>query len=451
MFRDDFYWGAATASYQVEGAYNEDGKGFSVWDAFTHDGRSFNGDTGDVACDHYHRIEQDVKLMKEMRLKAYRFSISWTRILPNGIGEVNEKGVEFYNKLIDCLLENGITPFVTLFHWDYPYHLENLGGWRNDESSEWYLNYAKICFERFGDRVKNFITFNEPACFIGLGYKDGVHAPGYKLDSRSLIRMAHNVLLSHGKAVKAIREIRPDCKIGFAPNAGPIIPFTDSQEDIEAAKKGYFFANRDNWAGSVVWWSDPILLGRYPEETDAFRDLGQYLPESYKEDLKIISEPIDFYGQNIYSGIYCEAKENGGFRAVKVPSHYTYSTMKWPITPEALYWGPKFLYERYNKPIIITENGIACHDIVSSDGKVHDASRIEFLERYIKCLKDATNDGVDIRGYFCWSLMDNFEWAEGFWPRFGFIYVDYPNDCKRIPKDSYYWYKNLIEDNGKSL
>jgi len=443
MFKKDFVWGTATAAYQIEGAVNEDGRGLSVWDIFTADGNCFDGHTGEVACDHYHRIEEDVKLMKELGVTAYRFSISWTRILPQGIGEVNKKGVAFYNRLIDCLLENGITPYITLFHWDYPYELEIRGNWSNPDSPQWFLEYAKVVFRAFGDRVKHFITFNEPQCFIGTGYGSNTHAPGVKCSERDLVLKTHHVLLAHGLAVRAFRKLVPDGKIGYAPTCSVAIPMSESERDIEAARLEYCDVKEEHFTYSLTWWSDPVLLGSYPEHTKAFVKLEKYLPVSYKDDLKIISEPIDFYCQNIYKGYLVKAGEEGPQRQPN-PVGTRISTIKMPITPECLYWGPRFLYERYRLPIIISENGMACHDMVTSDGKVHDLGRIYFIESYLAQLSRAVEDGVDITGYMYWSFMDNFEWGEGYSQRFGLVYVDYESQ-KRVPKDSYYWYKEFIE------
>lgn len=447
MLKKDFTWGVATAAYQVEGAAREDGRGLSIWDVFTEDGRCFNGQTGDVACDHYHRYEEDVRLMKELGVKAYRFSISWSRIIPNGTGEVNEQGIAFYNRLIDCLIENGIMPYITLFHWDLPYELEIRGNWSNPDSPKWFLEYAKVVFCAFGDRVKYFITFNEPQCFIGNGYADGVQAPALKCSNRDVVLKAHHVMLAHGMAVQAFRELVPNGKIGYAPTCSAVIPASDSKQDIEAARENYFDVNRDWWTWSVSWWSDPILLGKYPEHTKTFMEFEKYLPDTYKEDLKIISEPIDFYCQNIYNGYLVKATENGLERLTN-PMETATTAIGWPVTPKCLYWGPKFLYERYQKPIIISENGVACNDMISADGCVHDANRIEFLRQYLKELGHAIDDGVDVIGYMHWSLLDNFEWTNGYSKRFGLVYVNYDN-MERIPKDSYYWYRDMIQGNQK--
>ncbi len=449
-FKKDFVWGAATAAYQIEGAWNEDGKGENVWDVFCHEySNVFEGHTGDISCDHYHRYKQDVKLMKELGIKAYRFSISWSRLIPNGTGELNPKGVEFYNNLIDELLANGIEPYVTLFHWDYPYALHKKGGWLNDESVKWFADYATKVSELFSDRVKNFITFNEPQCFIGAGYMTGEHAPGYKVMYKDIFQMCHNVLKAHGAAVIALREnAKQLIKVGYAPTGTTCYPASESAADIEAARKTMFqcpsLSRGLMW--NVSWWSDPVILGTYPE--DGLRMYKDYLPEITDEDMRLINQPLDFYANNIYNGQEIRADENGNPQRVSHKVGLGKTAIQWPITPEVLRWGPRFYYERYKLPFFITENGMSAHDVVSLDGKVHDPNRIDFLNRYLNELEKATDDGVDVRGYFQWSLMDNFEWAKGYNDRFGLIYIDYVTQ-QRIPKDSYFWYKNWIEEHTK--
>lgn len=448
-FKKDFVWGAATASYQIEGAAYEDGKGLNIWDDYCKiPGKILNGDNGDIACDHYHRYKEDVALMKQLGIKAYRFSVSWARILPNGIGKVNPKGLEFYKNLVDELKSNGITPYVTLFHWDYPSKLFEKGGWLNPESPEWFAEYVRTFVGYFKDSIPNYIIFNEPSVTMGCGYLEACHAPGIKLHNSMVVPMSHNMLKAHGMAVKVIRELAPNAKIGYAPASNPIIPFNNDEKEVEAARKKYFCNfGEGGWVWSASWWGDPIVFGKYPEE--GLKVLEKYLPQNYKDDMPLINQPIDFYGHNIYQGEY--VKEQNGV-AVGLPRKVGYprTAIEWPITPEALYWGPKFLYERYNLPIIITENGLSCHDVISLDGKVHDPNRIDFLNRYLLQLKKAAEDGVDIAGYFQWSLMDNFEWARGYFDRFGLIYVDYETQ-KRIPKDSFYWYSEVIKQNGENL
>ena len=446
-FKKGFVWGAASAAYQIEGAWNEDGKGPNIWDIFSHEpGNVKEGHTGDVACDHYHRFREDVALMKELGLHAYRFSISWSRIFPKGTGEINEKGVQFYSDLIDALLENGIEPYVTLFHWDYPYELHKKGSWMNDDSVQWFADYAKKVVELFSDRVTNFITFNEPQVFIGEGCYMGLHAPGLKYGYRDIFQMCHNVLKAHGAAVIAMRKAakRP-IKIGFAPTCSAHFPKTESPEDIEAARKQYFAScslEESNIMWSVAWWSDPIILGRYPEDgLELYKD---YLPEITREDMELIHQPLDFYCQNIYNGKEVVAGPDGQPQFVPRKVGASKTAFNWPITPEAMRWGPKFLYDRYQLPIYITENGMSAHDTVSLDGKVHDPNRIDFLHRYLLELEKAADDGAQINGYFQWSLTDNFEWAAGYTERFGLIYVDYETQ-ERILKDSAYWYKDWIK------
>ena len=451
MFPENFVWGAATSAYQIEGAVAEDGKGMHVWDVYTKEpGRIFEGHTGDVACDHYHRYEEDAAIMKEMGLKAYRFSVDWSRVMPEGRGKVNEKGIEFYNRLIDSLLEAGIEPYLTLYHWELPYEIYKRGGWMNEEIVQWFGDYAALIAERFSDRVTHFFTFNEPQCFIGLGFLTGEHAPGLKSPVRDTFVMAHHVLKAHGRVVQRLREkARQPIRIGIAPTITVSYPASRRPEDIEAARRRMFeLPDLENWAWNVSWWSDPILLGNYPEE--GLEKYGPYLPEITQEDMKLIAQPIDFYGQNIYNGRCVCMGEDGKPQLVKRNEDFPRTAMDWPITPECLYWGPRFLQERYHKPIYITENGLSCRDIISSDEKVHDPGRIEFLSRYLSELKRACEDGVDVRGYFQWSLMDNFEWCRGYGERFGLIYVDYQSQ-RRIWKDSAYWYRDLIAENGRSL
>ena len=447
-FAKDFVWGAATSSYQIEGTGRDSGKGQNIWDVFTKEpGRVYEGHTGDIACDHYHRFREDVAYMKELGLKGYRFSIDWSRVLPEGTGKVNEKGIDFYNALIDELLEQGIEPYITLYHWELPYEIYKRGGWMNPEIVEWFGQYARLVAERFSDRVKYFFTLNEPQCFVGLGFLQGCHAPGVKAPLRDTFEMAHNALKAHGRAVQMLRAYgKQNVQIGYAPTSGMCYPEKETPKDIEAARKALFALPDDlsNWTWNVSWWSDPVILGKYPEE--GMKKYEKYLPVITDEDMKLISQPIDFYGQNIYNGRCIRMGTDGRPEEVRRPAGFPKTATNWPVTPEALYWGPKFLYERYRKPIYITENGMACHDTVSQDGKVHDPNRIDFLARYLKNLKRAAEE-IDISGYFQWSLMDNFEWDKGYAERFGIIYVDFETQ-ERIWKYSAYWYRDLIRRNG---
>lgn len=450
-FQKDFKWGVATAAYQIEGAFQEDGKGLNIWDVFCREkGRTFDGHTGEIACDHYHRFREDVALMKELGIKAYRFSISWSRLLPTGTGKLNPAGVKFYNELIDALLDAGIEPFVTLYHWDLPYDLYRKGGWLNPESVNWFAEYTKDVAELYSDRVSNFFTFNEPQCFIGNACLRGFHAPGVHGMVRDTLEMAHNVLKAHGTAVKVLREYaKSDVKVGYAPTCNMSYPDSDKPEDIEAARMTLFEVKEtEDWAWNVAWWSDPVMLGSYPEE--GLKKYREYLPEITKDDMKLINQPLDFYGQNIYNGVRVRMGSDGKPEVVKRYDGYPKTSLDWPVTPECLYWGPRFLYERYKKPIYITENGMSCHDVISLDGKVHDPNRIDFLNRYLRELKKCAEDGTDIRGYFLWSLLDNFEWHTGYAERFGIVYVDYPSQ-RRIIKDSGYWYRQTIQENGENL
>lgn len=448
--RNDFIWGVSTSAFQIEGASTAGGRGKSIWDVYCEDkGHIRDGSDGSVACDHYHRYKEDIALLKELGVKHYRFSISWTRIFPEGIGEVSEEGIRFYNDLIDELLKNGIEPYVTLFHWDFPYALYLKGGWLNPESPKWFAEYTKVVAERFSDRVKYFITFNEPQCFIGIGFQTGTHAPGQKASTRDILIMTHNVLKAHGEAVRTLRKYgKQKLLIGYAPTCRFAYPETDKPEDIEAARQATFEVPTDEFfSWNVSWWSDPVLLGRYPEEAmERFKPYMDYVSE---EDMKLISEPIDFYGQNIYQG-KCIRMGADGKPEEAVPEGVQPGQADYRFTPKSLYWGPKFLWERYGKPVIITENGTCCEDQIAADGGVHDAERIRYLDAYIGELKRAAEDGVDVRGYFLWSLLDNFEWDSGYTARFGITYVDYETQ-KRTLKDSALWYRDLIQKNGETL
>lgn len=388
--------------------------------------------------------------MKEIGLKAYRFSVSWARLLPEGTGKVNEAGVRFYNELIDALVENGIEPYITLHHWDLPYELYKRGGWMNPQIVEWFGELAKLVAERFSDRATHFFTLNEPQCFVGLGFLNGVHAPGLKCPLQDTLEMSHNALKAHGRAVQMLRQYgkRP-LEIGYAPTCSAVYPETEKPDDIEAARQAMFALPEDDryWAWNVTWWSDPVILGHYPEE--ALERFAPYLPKITDADMKLISEPIDVYAQNIYNGHRIRMGADGKPEMSKRYEGFPKTANDWPITPESLYWGPKFLYERYKKPFYITENGLSCHDVISLDGKVHDPNRIDFLARYLRELRKAAAE-IDLRGYFQWSLMDNFECEKGYSERFGMIFVDYQTQ-KRILKDSAGWYSEVIRTNGENL
>jgi beta-glucosidase len=448
-FPEKFVWGAAAASYQVEGAWNKDGKGESVWDMMCHlPGKIHNGSTGDTACDHYSKYKEDVGIMRGIGLRAYRMSVSWSRVMPDGAGAVSKKGLDFYDKLVDALLDAGIAPWVTLFHWDYPLALYKKGGWLNPESPEWFAKYAELLAKKLGDRVQNWMTLNEPQCFVGSGHLNGVHAPGDKINFCQALQAAHNTLLSHGRAVQAIRgsaKLKPS--IGWAPVGIHSMPATESKKDIDAARKASFqVVNKDLW--SSAWWFDPVCFGKYPD--DGVKLFGKDMPLIGAGDMKTISQPVDFLGVNIYSASTVKAGKNGAPEIVPLHDGHPVTLFYWPVTPEALYWGPKFFYERYKKPLAITENGMSNPDWVALDGKVHDPQRIDFTRRYLRELGRAIKEGADVRGYFHWSIMDNFEWAEGYKHRFGLVHVDFTTG-KRTLKDSALWYKEVIKSNGKNL
>lgn len=446
-FSKDFLWGTASSAYQIEGAYNEDGKGISVWDeAANVKGKVHCDENGNVACDHYHRFKEDIKLLKEVGTKVYRFSISWTRIFPDGIGQVNEKGIKFYSELIDELIANGIEPMITVFHWDYPTELYYKGAWLNDDSPEWFENYARTLAEAFSDRVKYWVTINEPQIFIGMSNYYGKFAPFLEHSDRDIIRMTRNVLLGHGRAVSAIREVGgKEMKVGMAPTGMCDVPKSNSPDDIETARRNSF-SLAPQFIMSNSWWSDPVLLGKINEE--AYEMFGKEMDIITPEDLKVMSEPLDFYAFNIYHSK--DTSPEGSVRASNTYQGIPKTMMDWPITPKAMYWASKFFYERYGLPIMISENGMAGLDMVYRDGKVHDEYRIEFIATYVQELKRAADDGIDIMGYMYWSIMDNFEWANGYDKRFGLVYVDYLTQ-KRTVKESGYWYRKLIESNGEIL
>jgi beta-glucosidase len=448
-FPKGFVWGVATASYQIEGAAREDGKGLSVWDTFClKEGNIWNGQSGDIACDHYHRYREDIEIMKQIGVNAYRLSVSWPRVIPGGTGKVNTKGLDFYDRLIDELLEAKITPYVTLFHWDYPEELYCRGGWLNPDSSDWFAEYTKVVVDKLSDRVKNWMTMNEPQVFIGFGHHQGTHAPGLKLGTAQLLRAAHNTLLSHGKAVQTIRACsKSACNVGLAAVGVVFTPATDRPADIAAARQAMFsITNKDVW--NNTWWMDPIFLGHYP--ADGLKLLGADVPVIREKDMAAIHQPLDFLGLNIYYGQTVRAGKKGQPEIVPDPAGHPITFYHWGVNPQTLYWGPKNFYERYKLPIYITENGMANVDWVALDGKVHDPQRIDFLNRYLLQLHQASKDGADIRGYFQWSLMDNFEWASGYRERFGMVYVDYTTQ-QRVLKDSAYWYKDVIVSNGAAL
>jgi beta-glucosidase len=410
-------------------------------------GAVWEGHTGDVACDHYHRYAEDVLLMQQMGLKAYRLSIAWPRLLPAGTGAVNEKGVAFYDRLVDALLGAGIEPWVTLFHWDYPLELYYRGGWLNRESVEWFGEFADLVGRKLSDRVRHFMTLNEPQVFVGAGHMEGRHAPGDRLAFREVLRAGHHVLLAHGKAVQALRaSARQPLSIGFAPVGLPSLPASNSPEDLAAARTATFSVTaRTAWTNT--WWMDPVYLGRYPD--DGLALYAADVPEIRSGDLELIAQPLDFFGANLYQGTPVRAGAAGPEVVPRAPGA-TITAFDWSVTPEVAYYGPKFFWERYRKPIVITENGISCRDWIALDGKVHDPDRIDFTERHLIEVRRAIGEGVPVDGYFHWSFIDNFEWGHGYKHRFGLVFCDYATQ-RRVTKDSAEWYARVIASNGKVL
>ncbi len=426
----DFIWGVSTSSFQIEGATREDGRGQSIWDTFGAAGRVANHDTGDVACDHYHRYAEDVALMRELGVQAYRFSVAWPRLLPQGRGSANEAGLAFYDRLIDALLAAGIEPWLCLYHWDLPQALDDLGGWTTRDAAGWFADYAALVACRYGDRVKRFATFNEPSVFTLFGYGFGDSAPG--ASGPVMLRQAmHHVNLAHGAAVDVLRALVPKASIGAIHNYQPCLPATPA--DAQAAE---LFGAYWNSA-----FPDPQCLGAYPPRlADAFA------PYVQPGDLARICRPTDWFGLNHYSPIYAKADPSAplGFTFGPAPSDLTRTPIEWPIYPDAFRDTLLEVSARYRLPVYVLENGFGGHDTPDAAGKVADAPRIDFLKAYTDAMRRAIADGADVRGYFVWSLLDNFEWGSGYGVRFGLVYVDYPTQM-RIPKASFRWYADLIK------
>jgi beta-glucosidase len=444
-FPEGFLWGAATAAYQIEGAAHEDGRGESIWDRFSHTpGNTANGDTGDVACDHYHRYAADVDLMADLGYKGYRFSVAWPRIQPTGKGPANQPGLDFYRRLVEKLNARGITPAVTLYHWDLPQALQDAGGWTNRDTAERFGEYAAILFEALGGEVPLWMTHNEPWCSSMLGHFRGVHAPGFK-DLRLGLIASHHMLLSHGRAVAAYRKGGYGGQIGMAPNLLPSYPVTDSEADREATRHSDGYTNR--------WFLDPVLKGTYPEDMLAFytRLVGP-LDFIRPGDLDAMGAPMDFLGVNYYRRRTIEADPGAdlGFkvhdRRPGVPTTPTGSE----IVPECLTDLLLRLKADYgNIPVYITENGMVCQDEIGPDSQVRDPQRVDFLRRHAAAVHRAIAAGCNVRGYFAWSFMDNFEWAFGYTQRFGLVYVDYATQ-RRIPKESARFWGQLARTNELS-
>ena len=444
-FPNDFLWGVATAAYQVEGAAASDGRGPSIWDTFSHaPGRTTNSDTGDVACDHYNRYRDDVALMKSIGVRGYRFSISWPRVMPNGKGKLNPKGVAFYDRLIDELLTAGIKPLATLYHWDLPQPLEDKGGWPDRRTADCFADYAAAMFGKFGDRVEMWFTHNEPMCTAFLGYKEGMFAPGRNC-LKDALAASHTLLLSHGRAVQAFRASGAKGKIGIVLNLSDVQPATKSTADFAACDREDAFANR--------WYLDPVFGKGYPRILVDW--YGREMCDVRDGDLEIISAPIDVFGLNYYTGSAVSANPAAGFIKVsgrQLQERGTVLTdMGWGVWPEGLYRLLMRLKNDYgNPPIVVTENGMANKDAPGEEGRVDDGARVEYLKKHFAAAARAIKDGADLRGYMVWSLMDNFEWAQGYSKRFGVVYVDYPTQ-RRTMKKSAGWYSRVIASNGAEM
>jgi beta-glucosidase len=443
-FPDGFHWGVATASYQIEGAWDADGKGESIWDRFSHTpGRIKNGDTGDVACDSYHRFREDVALLRAMSLTSYRFSLAWPRIQPTGTGAVNRKGIDYYARLVDALLAAGIRPFPTLYHWDLPQALEDRGGWPNRDTASRFADYAHAVVDALGDRVPSWMIFNEPSIFTTMGYLAGIHAPGRR-DADAWIRATHVVNLAQGEAFRAMRAARAGLSIGSAFNMSACEPAGDAQADAEAAERWHRLLN--------LWFLEPALRGRYP---DAFPDGAPLERMAVREgDLERVRAPLDFIGINLYTRALVRQQDGDpfGLRAVAVGpvggNEGPRTDFGWEVWPRALYDVVVRITRDYGRPAIeITENGCSYADGPGPDGVVRDGRRIDFYRGYLEALARAIADGADVRGYHAWTLLDNFEWSEGFQQRFGLAWVDFAT-CARTLKESGRWYGRVAAENG---
>jgi beta-glucosidase len=435
-FPKEFVWGASTAAYQIEGAVRQDGRGVSIWDTFSHTpGKIAGGKTGDIACDHYHRYPEDVRLMAELGLGAYRFSVAWPRIMPDGKGRPNRKGLDFYGRLVDELLSHGIEPWVCLYHWDLPQALEDAGGWTDRDIVHRFSDYAEVVAESLGDRVERFLMLNEPSIVALLGHLLGIHAPG-RADIADYAAATHHLNLATGQATSRLRQMS-DWRLGTVLNLEPVHGASDGERDSRVVTLYDAFRNRN--------YADPLLLGRYPDVTAELMR-----PHVRDGDMEAIRQPLDMIGLNLYSRARVTADPGSlfGFRLLDPPQGAARTAMNWEVYPEALYQQLIELKERYgNPPVYVTENGAAFADGRSPDGRVRDPRRIGFMASYLAAVRRALDAGADVRGYFVWSLLDNFEWAEGYSKRFGLVYVDYATQ-ERIPKESFDWYRETVRNNG---
>lgn len=470
MFAETFLWGSASAAYQVEGGFKQEGKGNSVWDIWSHlEGKTYNGTNGDIAADHYNRFIEDIDLMEKQGLKAYRFSIAWTRLLPEGRGYINEKGVQFYNNLINELIKRNIEPIVTLYHWDLPQKLQDeYGGWECKRIIDDFVEYAELCFKSFGDKVKYWIVMNEPNIFTALGYQMALHPPG-KVDEKLYLKTYHNTALAHGKTVLVFKEMRLEGYIGSSIAFSPAYSASCKDEDVKAL---------DNYYQIGPWWfTDIYYKGEYPQKGIGYYRSKGTLPDIKEEEvlmLKKAAEKVDFIGINYYQtamiahnpldgvgfqGMNTDGKKGGQkengvlglYKSVK-NKNLEYTDWDWAIDPDGLRYGLIELTNRYRLPILISENGLGAFDVLNNNGEVEDDYRINFLREHIIACKKAIQQGVDLIGYCTWSFTDLLSWLNGYRKRYGFVYIDFENkSLTRIPKKSYYWYKKVIETNGKCI
>ena len=454
-FPNGFTWGVASSSYQTEGGRAEGGRSASIWDVFSHcAGTIADGQNGDTATDGYHRFAEDIALMAQLGIRSYRFSAAWVRVDPLGDGHVNPDGLAYYDAVVDACRAAGIEPYLTLYHWDMPQALEDKGGWLCRDTADAFAFYAKTMAEHFRGRVRYYITLNEPQCSYALGYCTGEHAPGRRLPRADVFSALCNLLLAHGKASTAIRAADPDALVSIATTGRLCYPASDAPADIEAART-ITIDTRTAALGAEkeLWFShelvlDPVCLGRFPACEGTF--LAPLLQRVSPEDLAVMHAPPDFICLNIYNGHAVFAGADGHPTFVRKYAGFPRTAMKWPVTPEVLHWGVRYVAERYALPLVISENGQSCNDRIFLDGAVHDPDRIDFLHRYLRELQKACEGGADVRGYFHWCWTDNCEWASGYKERFGLVYVDYPSQ-KRILKDSARWYAEVIASNGACL
>ncbi len=442
QFPKGFLWGTATSAYQIEGAFDEDGKGMSIWDSFTRKkGKIKNFENGDIACNHYHKYREDVSLLNKLNIQSYRFSIAWARILPSGKGQVNSKGLDFYDRLIDELLKKNILPFVTLYHWDLPLALDKLGGWYIRDTADFFADYTEVVVRKLGDRVKNWITLNEPWIILAAGHLIGAHPPG-NIRPFSSFKVAHNLLLAHGKSLERIRQISPKSKVGITNALSPVYSFRRDKKSA-AVKRAHAIMNE--------LWLDPIYKGRYPKEIEKFV-FSQNKENMLDGDMKLIAAKTDFLGINHYSRMIVKKIPFPIFHFLPVlpkDEGTKFTSMGWEIYPEGFYDLLNWVKNEYdNPPVYITENGVSLYD-KCENGKIEDPDRIVYLKNYLLSLKRAMSEGADVRGYFLWSFLDNFEWQEGYEKQFGIVYVDRSSpDLTRIPKESAKWYAKVVKDNG---